>query len=137
MNQKDVRSLTTSLLETALSVPVYSSKVTPALIKNLPAVIVFTPNVAANGQSSATAAFTINIDIEIDVLVAANEDWCDTADDLLETIKDTLFTSTQWTQQFVSVEGYTIAYSIVGDTEKPLATATLTINTLGFTPYAI
>lgn len=129
INTKTIRqSVVDRLLNnTAAGANVFNSKVTPAMAKNLPAVMVYTPNQRAESFDPREHGVRRDLDIQIEVLAKGTTNWADAVDDIMFEIKMVLLTDPTWREQFVSVAGYTELQELSSEGEEPIAMGVLTI----------
>lgn len=132
-----IRHTSVALIKTALpnNVNVYNSKISPMLFSQFPSASVYLTNVNGNVQDTRRPAFTSQYTLEIDVIVEMNDTWADEAEQYMSTIKGALFNDSAWLSQFVSIDHYSVDYSIIADSSKPLGSAVLTITASVFEAY--
>lgn len=125
----DIRNSTVSLLTAAniASGKVFNSKVSPAMLKNTPSVVVYSESVQAKNQGAHRPAFVYSVTMQVDAIVSMTTTWADDADALVESIINTLMSNEEWVAQFESIDGFNVSYSFYDDVERVLATAGITI----------
>lgn len=107
---------------------VHNSKITPHLIANLPAVGVYIASSTAEGINHIDPGFTRTFEITIECAVKGTEaTYADECDDLLYEIKQALFVSSTWKDNFENIAGYQESIVLEDVGEEAIALATLTI----------
>lgn len=126
---KTIRNNLKTLLS-QLNISVFTSRVRPTDIKNLPCLVIYNKskslqndipnNLYLGGQES--------ISITIDAVLAMNGEFADSLDDLVQDIHNLLSDKTFLDANFNDVESIQTEYNYVDGLEKPLAVASITIN---------
>lgn len=131
-----IRNATVTKLtgKTSAGSNVLNSKVTPSSFDKTPVIIVYTDSVQAINKSNKPA-FYATIQLQIDVVVAAINNWADTADSIVGQVINTLMKDSEWVSQFTEIESYQVSYNYVSDGQKPLCTAEITISAGLFNAY--
>lgn len=125
---KAIRNSTASILSTALTgVTVYNSKVTPQMVTNLPSVAVYVESLDGSKAANNVKAMLETVTLQIVVLVTGESTWADSADNIVQSILQSLFTSSTWTANFNSVSGYSINYDHGSNGQKPIGSAQISI----------
>jgi len=106
---------------------VYNSKVTPNLIRNLPAVMVQNDKMAAKNIGNSKPVFTNDVQLQVICVVSMSDTWANDADALVQGVLDTLMTDVTWLALWNNIEGFTGDYIAVTDLQYPVGIATLTI----------
>ena len=107
---------------------VFNSKVTPNMMKNLPAICVYTPSQQLTSIDPRELGGLRSIELQIEVLVASSTSWADTVDDIIYEVKNILSGSADFLDQFENIAGYTEQHTISDEGEQPVGIGILTIN---------
>lgn len=126
---KDLRKKTVEILDAHFTtgVTVLDAKSTPTGIKSYPIVNVFVESFTnTRGQLNLTGWLS-EINLQIVILVAANNSWADALDDLIDDVTVALLNSQEWRSEWNSVNEYGVQYSVSEDRETTLGRADITI----------
>jgi len=129
INTKDIRNDVVTRLtgNTAVGANVINSKVTPNMMKSLPAICVYTPTQNLESVDPRELGGLRTIDLQIEVLVASSTSWADTLDDIMLEIKTVLYGSASFLDQFENVNGYTEQHTLSDEGEQPVGLGILTL----------
>jgi len=109
---------------------VYSSKITPSHVDDLPDVVVLSPTVfaqAADHVQDDNITFLADVTFQLVLEVAHSETYATDLDTLANQVKDVLFTDPLWQAQFEAINGYTERIELRRDAETAVATLLLEI----------
>lgn len=134
INTKDIRNDVVTRLtgNTQAGTRVFNSKVTPNMVKNLPAICVYTPQQSLDSVDPRELGGLRTIELQIEVLVASSTSWADTLDDIMFEVKNVLYGSATFVDQFENISGYTEQHTLTDDGEQPIGVGILTINLEAF-----
>lgn len=111
MNTGEVRTKLVNALNGNIPAQVFTGRVVPTRVNDLPGCYVYVAGTNANGADHRNVAFTTNVSIQCDVIVAENETGYETAEGIVQAIKDVLFSDTNFHENIAAFSSYTETYS--------------------------
>lgn len=111
MNTGEVRIAVVNVLDGSIPAQVYSGRVVPSRLTDLPAVYVYIAGTNATGVDHRNVAFTTSVSVQCDVVVAENDTAYETGEQIVQAIKDILFSSETFHSNIAAFGGYTESYS--------------------------
>jgi hypothetical protein len=130
INTKSIRNDVVDKLKgkTVAGQRVYNSKVTPNMVKNLPAILVYTPSLSFESRDHREYGGLLTIELQIEILVSSATAWADTVDDIIYDIKQELYGDKEFLDKFTNIAGYTEQHTLSDDGEQPIGIGTITFN---------
>lgn len=123
--------------DTAAGEHVFASRVTPYLIKDLPALCVYTlSDRGTSGDAAQVPEFATITTLTVEARVAHEDGWDDALDSLCEEVEAALLEAGDFVGQFDRVAAFNTAVSFDDGGEHPLALAVMTFDLAYTMTYA-
>lgn len=114
---------------------IFNSKVTPFEGKGLPGINVVTASQNASVRSLNIPSFTANLKLNIEIYVAAMENWTAKADEIAEAVEECLLTDPEFVSLFSDVSSYDVEYSLYDQGARPIVVEILSLNLSYYQEY--
>lgn len=126
---RELRNNTKTHLE-SLGVPVFSTKINPSQLKNLPCVIVYNDkmNIQNDIPNCLGVGGPVDVSLNIDVVMAYSGNFADQLDMLVEQVINLISNPLYLANNWNNLDNISVAYQYVSEFETPLAIATVNLS---------